>query len=160
MYNIVIQYFYTWHDHSQSNYHLLSHIVIIILLTRLLYCTLNPVSFITSSLQLLIPFAYFAHFLPPPSLETTCLFSEPVSVFMFTCFFTYVPHKWNHMVIGFLSDLFHLPDNPPGPPILLQMARFYSCLWLKDITLYNMFACVLSGRPPYLLLRNLYAGQE
>ena len=89
MYNIVIQYFYTWHDHSQSNYHLLSHIVIIILLTRLPILYIKPCVICNFKFAPLNPLHLFCPF-PAPNLSGNHLF-----VF-WVCFCFYV-HLFFHL---------------------------------------------------------------
>ena len=70
---------------------------------------------------------------------TTGFFSIFVNLFLFCyihsllLFFRF--HMGKHKVFVYLSDLFHLIQNPPRY-MLLQMAEFHSFLWLCNSLMY------------------------
>ena len=66
-------------------------------------------------------------------LSDNCQFIPCICEYLFILFslFRYHTYVRSYEIYPFLSNLFHLAQCPLDPSMLLQMARFYSSLWLK-----------------------------
>ena len=141
MYNLVIRHLYNlWSAHpNKSSTHLTPYIVITILLTIFPMLYFNPHDHsVTTNLYFSIP-SPLSPISPTPlpsgnCQNVLCIYDSALVLLVWF----QIPHISEIMLCIwlFLPDLFHSAQPPLGPSTILQMARFYSFLWLSHIALY------------------------
>ena len=122
---------------THSYYNITDYVPYAVLPSPWLFCSCQSV--------LLNPFTFFTQSsntpLPSGNHHSVLCICESVSVL-----FIYIVLQISHVseIIWYLSDIFLLAQDHPGPSMLLQMIRFYSLLWLSNISLCICTAAVLS----------------
>ena len=108
--------------------------IYVLWLLYFLCCTLHPQDNLVTTNFYFIPSLY--SLIPPTPLvsgnyqNVLCIY-ESVSILL-VCLFCFLDSIWH---LSF-SDLFHSAQYPLGPPLLPQMARFHSFLWLSHVPSY------------------------